>query len=113
MEANKAEAAKCLNIARKSLREENYDKAKRFADKAKRLGGEAMEDQVAQLLREIQAAKQDGPKRSNASNGSDYKPSGSSAGMRSRASGRASSSREEVDEVSVEKGESCRISAPP
>jgi len=102
MEANKAEAAKCLNIARKSLREENIDKATRFADKAKRLGGEAVEDQVAQLVREIQAAKQGGSKRSNASNGSGSKPSGASAGTRSRTSGRASSSREEVDEGTPE-----------
>ena len=73
-EANKDEAVKCLNIARKAL----YDlesipggvnsaagkgclsKARRFTEKANRLGGDSVKDQVNQVLAEIEQRRSGG-----------------------------------------------------
>ena len=55
MQANKDEAVKCLNIARRALREGNADKARRFCDKAKRLGGDTLAEQVSLVINDIEA----------------------------------------------------------
>lgn len=102
MEANKEQATKCLNIARRSLREGDAAKARRFAEKAGRLGGAAVGDQVAALLREIETGG--GP----SSNGAAARgSSGASKGteeLRRRRNERASSSaqREEEDKGTPE-----------
>ena len=104
MEANKEQATKCLNIARRSLREGDAAKARRFAEKAGRLGGAAVGDQVAALLREIETGG-----GSSANGAAARGSSGASKGteeLRRRRNERASSSaqREEEDKVRKLKG---------
>ena len=69
MQANRDEAVKCLNIARRALRDGDKGKAKRFAEKAGRLGGAAVADQVASVLGEIESAPKENGASSSRQNG--------------------------------------------
>jgi len=100
MQANRDEAVKCLNIARRALRDGDKGKAKRFAEKAGRLGGAAVADQVASVLGEIESAPKENGASSSRQNGTSEREN-----LRRRESARASpapSSREAEDQGTPE-----------
>jgi len=97
MQANKDEAVKCLNIARRALREGNADKARRFCDKAKRLGGDTLADQVALVIREIEAASKASKGGDGATTSGTSSAKGAADDLRRRSKRSAGSSSSSAD----------------
>ena len=60
MEANKEEGQKCIDVAKSALTKGDVEKAKRFAQKAKRLGGTTLDAQVESLWKQIDRAEREG-----------------------------------------------------